>query len=332
MAAKQMTIYDQLTNAGGRDVWREKTKTFRSTYKVPFKNIVILEGWNARTIFENIEELANDLEINGQMEPMEGVLTPQGKFQLVDGERRYRAIELLRKRGVKWEEVEVIPVPKSLKPEDILVRMLSSGVSKSMFKAVEVANGLFRLKADFKLSNEEIGKRMGMSRQWVDNMIKLAKQPEEVKKDVAEGKIKKTDVVAPMKDKTTDVAAGLIKAKPQPGLPASLKTNNDKAEKEDQQNSNTSPGASAGESQQPAATAVSGKDALQGVNFDKEGNEQEAAINRIAKNVNKIESLGKGLNDQGQKDLENYLSWIRKDLTDLKEFYGKAKNKAVVVQ
>lgn len=326
---KQLTLYDKLSQGAGRDVWRDKAKTFRSTYKVPFKNIVILEGWNARTVFENIEELANDLEQNGQMEPLEGVMTQQGKFQLTDGERRYKAIELLRKRGVKWDEVEVIPVPKSLKPEDILIRMLSSGVQKSMYKAVEIANGLLRLKTDFNLSNEEIGKRMGMSRQWADNMIKLAKQPDEVKEQVATGKITKTDVIIPQKENVKEVAAGLTKTIPQPGLPASLKKDNEKAD----QQANTSAGPSAGESQQPAAspiaTSVSGKDALQGVNFDKENNPQEALINRINSNVNKLEALGKGLNEQGQKDFDTYLGYIRKDIGELKEFYGKFKNKGV---
>lgn len=326
--SKQLSIYDQLSNGAGRDVWRDKAKTFRSTYKVHFKNIVIMPGWNARTIFEGIEELAGDMEVNGQMEPMEGVMSPQGKFLLIDGERRYKAIELLRKRGIKWEEVEVMPVPKSLEPKDILVRMLSSGVQKSMYKAVEIANGLLRLKTDFSLSNEEIGKSMGMSRQWVDNMIKLAKQPEEVKDKVAAGTLKKTDVLVPAKEKITDVAAGLLKQKPQPGLPASLTKDNEKSEG----GGNPTAGSGANNSQQPVATSVSGKDALQGPNFDKEVNEQEAQINIIAKEVNKIEGLGKGLNEQGQKDLEKYLFVIRDNINKLKEFYGKAKNKAVVVQ
>lgn len=322
--SKQLTLYDKIGNGAGRDVWREKAKTFRSTYKVPFKNVVILEGWNARTIFEGIEELANDLEVNGLREPLEGVMNAQGKFQLTDGERRYKAIEMLRKRGVVWDEVEVIPVPKALKPEDVLIRMISSGVQKSMYKAVEVANALLRLKTDFpELSNEEIGKRMGRSRQWVDNMIKLAKQPEDVKQKVADGKISKTDVIIPPKEKITDVAKDLIKPAVQPGLPQSL-TNNGSERKSGVEDI---PPGGWRENDQP--TKVSDKDALKGPNFDKEINEQEAQINAIAKEVNKIEGLGKGLNEQSQKDLDKYLFVIRDNITKLKEFYGKFKNKGV---
>lgn len=318
--AKQLSIYDQLSNPASREVWRKKATSFRQTYKINIHSVKILEGWNTRQVFEGIEELADDIAENGLNEPLEGIMTTGGRFLLTDGERRFKAIQLLRKRGVDFTEVPVIPVPSQLKPQDMLVRMLSSGVHKSIYKDVEVANGLLRLKNDFELSNADIGKKMGKSRQWVDNMIKLAKQPDEVKNDLAAKKITKTAVVAPMKDKVTDVAAGMIKAKPIEGLPPSLKTDNQKAE------AATGAGSS---SSAPPATNVSGKDALQGVNFDKEVNEQEAAINRIAKMLNKIESLGKGLNDQGKQDLDSYLKFARTDIDALKTYYSKFKNKQV---
>lgn len=319
---KQLSIYEKLENGASRDVWRQNAKAFRSTYKVPFKIITVLEGWNTRTIFEGIEDLAADILANGLNEPLEGVMSPDGKkFHLTDGERRFKAIQWLVKKGEVFDEVEVVPTPRGMKPQDMLVRMLSSGVQKSMYKDVEVANGLLRLKTDFKLSNEEIGSKMGRSRQWVDNMIKLAKQTDAVKEQVAKGKTKKTTVIAPMKDKTTDVVAGLTKSIPQPGLPPSLTTDNTKAERQ-------SHGQKDFASQQPA-TSVSGKDALQGPNFDKEMNEQEGAINRIAKLLNKIESLGKGLNEQGKKDLDDYLRFCRTDIDALKTHYSKFKNRAV---
>lgn len=321
--AKQLSIYEQLTHGAGREVWRQNAKIFRSTYKVEFKLITILNGWNTRTIFEGIEELAEDIAANGLNEPLEGVMTPEGKFLLTDGERRYKAIQLLRKNGVKISEVEVVPLPGKMEPQDILVRMLSSGVQKSMYKDVEVANGLLRLKSDFNLSNEDIGHKMGKSRQWVDNMIKLAKQPEEIKEKVAAGVVKKTQVVVPMKDRVSDVTAGLNKPAIQPGLPASLKTDNKKAEDQERNLAASNGNGKA------HPTEVSGKDALQGVNFDKEMNEQEGAINRIAKTLNKIETLGKGLNDQGKKDLDDYLRFIRTDIDALKTYYSKFKNKSV---
>lgn len=316
---KQLTIYDQLSNPAGRAVWRDKAKNYRQIFKIEFKTIKILEGWNTRQYFEGIEELADDIAENGLNEPLEGIMTPAGKFLLTDGERRYKAIELLRKRGVDMTEIPVIPHPARMQPQDMLVRMLSSGVQKSIYKDVEIANGLLRLKNDFELSNADIGKKMGKSRQWVDNMIKLAKLPDEVKSDVAAKKITKTAVVAPMKEKVTDVAVGMIKPKPVEGLPPSLKTDNRKAE--------AATGSST--SAEPPATTVSGKDALQGVNFDKEVNEQEKSINRIAKLLNKIEGLGKGLNDQGKQDLESYLKFCRTEIEALKTYYSKFKNKQV---
>lgn len=286
--------------------------------------ITILEGWNARKTFTGIEELADDIEQNGLNEPLEGVLSADGKkFMLTDGERRYRAIKLLIDRAscakdkVDFSEIEVIPVPRGLKPQDMIVRMLSSGVQKSIYKDVEIADGILRLKTDFSLTNEDIGKKMGKSRQWVDNMVKLAKQPDEIKEAVSTGKAKKTNVLhdvvgqdksglkhdkyVPIKEgPLTDVVAGLIKPSVTPGLPPSLIKD---------------------------GSNVSKDDALAGVNFDKEQNEQEKQINIVSKYLNKIEGLGKGLNDQGQKDLEVYLKVIRDNVLLLKEFYGKRANK-----
>lgn len=326
--AKQLKLYEKIANPTGRSrsAWRDNTKISRSTYKIEFKRIRVLEGWNIRTIFDGIEELADDIAANGLKEPLEGVLSKDGElFYIVDGERRYRAIKLLNERDIEYDEVEVIPIPALMSVEGMVVRMLSSGVNKSLYKDVEIANCLLRLKEDFELSNEDIAKKIGRSRQYVDNMIKLAKLPIEVKDDIATGKVKKTAVLVPMKDKTTDVVAGMMKPTIQPGLPASLKTDNKEAEKQ-----SSSTGSNDLASQAPAETKVSGKDALQGVNFDKEINEQEGQINAIWKEVNKVEGLAKGLNDQAQKDMDKYLYIIRDNLTKLKEYYGKQKNRMVV--
>lgn len=324
---KQLSLYEKLENAAGRDVWRSNAKNSKSIYKVNLKQIVILKGWNVRTDFEGIEELAKDISVNGLIQPLEGVMSPDGKFMLTDGERRYRALKLLVEQQFDFgDEVEVIPSPGKMTGSDLVVRMLSGGIQKSLYKPVEIANGLLRLKTDFNLSHKDIAEKMGMSRQWVDNHIKLAKQPEEVKDKVTSGEIKKTKVLA-MVDKVTDVTAGLHKPQVQPGLPASLKTDNKKAEQQGM--SMEAAGKLNQMSNTPPATEVSGKDALQGVNFDKENNPQEALVNNIMKNLNKLEPLAKGLNDQAKKDFEDRTGYIRKDLTELKEYYSKIKNKQV---
>ncbi len=332
--AKQLSLYEILDNAPGRTVWRKTLTSGRSTYKIEFKRISILPDWNIRKTFTGIEELANDILQNGLIEPLRGVLSQDGKkFFVTDGERRYRALKLLIDRGDVIDEVEVIPQPARMNAQGMIAQMISSGVNKCLYNDIEIAEGLQRLKRDFSMSNQEIADQIGKSRQYVDNMIRLADKPEEVKKDIREGKVKKTTVLAPQKDRgPNEVVEGMIKSKPQPGLPASLKTDNEKAEKGNDNIAplpqQTEPGNITGGKEAP--TAVSGKDALQGVNFDKEINEQEGQINVIWKEVNKVEGLGKGLNDQAQKDLDKYLFVIRDNLTKLKDHYSKVKNRKVL--
>src|SRR5689334_10790102 len=100
--SKQLSLYEKLQNTGGRDVWRKNSKTNRSTYKIPFSKVVILEGWNTREVFEGLDDLADDLAVNGLNVPLEGDLSADGKhFYVTDGERRVRAIKMLIKAGSK---------------------------------------------------------------------------------------------------------------------------------------------------------------------------------------------------------------------------------------
>jgi ParB/RepB/Spo0J family partition protein len=334
MSTKQLPLYETLDNAPGRTVWRSSLKTLRSTYKIEFKRIHILPNWNIRKEFTGIEELAKDIQQNGLNEPLRGVMSQDGKkFFVVDGERRFRALQLLIKNGDVIDEVEIMPLPAKMNAQGMIAQMISSGVNKCLYNDIEIADGLKRLKHDFSMSNQDIADQIGKSRQYVDGMIRLAEQPEEIKKDVRDGKVKKTTIIAPQKDRgPKEVVEGMMASKPQPGLPASLKTDNEKAEKS---NDNIAPLPQQSEpgkvtSGKDAPTAVSGKDALQGVNFDKEINEQEGQINVIWKEVNKVEGLGKGLNDQAQKDLDKYLFVIRDNLTKLKDHYSKVKNRKVL--
>lgn len=298
--------YKHVDIVASREVWRQNAKASRSTFKIDFNKIKILANWNTRIFFDGIEELAGDIAENGQLEPLRGDMSQDGStFFVTDGERRYRAIKFLRSQGNEdFEFVEVLPNPSNMKPVDKIFMMISTGVQKSVYQPVEIANGLHRIKTDFQLSNEAIGKRLGRSRQWVDDMIKLAKAPEEVKSAVAEGKTTRTAVVVASRTKSSDEMAGIVKSATSGGNKMRVKD---------------------------AAAGGKSKDALEEVNFDKEQNDQEKQINKISKCLNKMEGLSSGLNDQAQKDFNVQLKIARDQILELKNFYSKKKNKEVPV-
>lgn len=179
-----------------RSDWRNNAKQFRSTYKVPVEKIEVEEGWNIRQLFDGINELADDIENNGLHEPLVVELNREtGMFKIRDGERRFKAIMVLIQRGVEFPEVEVKPLVCE-NQTDGLFFMLGTGVNKSEYQPIEIANGILRIKElDPEITNLKIGLRLGRSRQWVDNMVKLAKKSDDVKEKVAAGEMNYTDAI-----------------------------------------------------------------------------------------------------------------------------------------
>lgn len=182
-----------------RDDWRDKkngAKAFKTTYKVPIHLIDVEPGWNIRTFFDGIPELALDISLNGLVEPLLVDLDPEaGRYKIREGERRFQAIMLINAGGGNITEVEVRPSPGE-NVTDKLFMMLGSGVHKSTYKPIEIASGISRIKAENEaMSNAEIAKGIGMSRQWVDNMLKIAKLPVEEQAKIAEGDVKYTNAL-----------------------------------------------------------------------------------------------------------------------------------------
>jgi ParB/RepB/Spo0J family partition protein len=305
-------ITPETTNAvpetfAGRKGWREHMKIGQSTFKIDVAKIKVIEGFNPRKEFEEIEELAESIKVHGLQDPLRGDLSEDGQtFYVRDGERRFRAIlyliengEMIRDEPIEF--IEVLPYSPRLTEEEKLILNLSSN-NKKKYKPMEMAEALLRLKypmgkddKDSARTHEQVAELIGKSRQYVDGMIHLAEAPEPLKEKVTSGEITQTDAIRHAREKTkpADEMAGILpKSKTQSG--------------------NTYiPGDSEG-----------GKDASQSIDFDKEDTEQEKWINNLAKNVNKIEALGKGLNDQAQKDLDDLLRWIRTDIDSLKIFHG----------
>ena len=262
--------------------WKTEAIRSRNIFKVPFSSIKIVSDWNPRTSFDGIEELALDIQTNGQLEPLHGDLSKDGtEFYLRDGERRYRAISLLVKNGIEFEQVEVVPYSTKMLESDKFIANLASD-KKSKYPPIDMANAVLKLKEHYNLSNEEIGTKMGYSRQWVDNMVRLAKGPEEIKEQVSSGELNATKAVKQIAERTkpSDEMSGLIK-------PASHQSGDSRL------------------------TGI-GDDIMGGGN-DALGikTETETIADQFYKNLAKIEGFGKGLNEQAQGDLNHVLNFLR---------------------
>lgn len=127
---------------------------------------------------ESLQELADSIKEHGILQPI--VVTKQGtKYQIVAGERRWRAAE---KAGLAKVPVIVRTMDNQAKLEMMVVENLQ----RKDLTPIELATAYAKLKEQFNLSEEEIGKRVGKSASAVTNTMRLLKLPDNAKKAMQE--------------------------------------------------------------------------------------------------------------------------------------------------
>jgi ParB/RepB/Spo0J family partition protein len=162
-------------------------------YKVLRKDIIVKEEFNARIDYGDIEELARVIENNG----IPGHLTGKRKksdnsefeyeFELSDGFRRMRAIDLLIAKGY---DVGLIPInrePQGYTVEDRYFDMFNKNRTKHLIPLEE--GELFKKLKAKGYTILAISKRIGKSDEYVSNMIQVASTPQAVKNEILEGNI-----------------------------------------------------------------------------------------------------------------------------------------------
>ncbi|HBY63648.1 MAG TPA: chromosome partitioning protein ParB [Solibacterales bacterium] len=136
-----------------------------------------------RSVFqpERLHELSQSIIANGIIQPLI-VLRRDGRYQLVAGERRWRAARLA---GL----ADVPVVVQDFVDERLLEIALIENIQREDLNAIEVAHAYDRLVREHKLSHDEIGQRTGKDRTSVTNMLRLLKLPSEVQILLAEHRL-----------------------------------------------------------------------------------------------------------------------------------------------
>ena len=136
-----------------------------------------------RVVFqpERLEELAASIRANGIIQPLI-VRRHETQFQLVAGERRWRAARLA---GLS----EVPVVVQEIADPQLLEIALIENIQREDLNAIETARAYERLSRDLGLSQEEIGRRTGKDRTSITNALRLLKLPPEVQLLLAEHRL-----------------------------------------------------------------------------------------------------------------------------------------------
>jgi ParB family chromosome partitioning protein len=139
--------------------------------------------YQTRTHFDDqaLNELAASILVNGIVQPI--VVRPyNGRFQLIAGERRWRASQKIGR--------EFIPaVIKQVSNEQAMEMTIVENLQREDLNPMEEARAFERLSREFNLTQEQMSQRTGRDRASIANLIRLLRLPESVQTSVEKGEL-----------------------------------------------------------------------------------------------------------------------------------------------
>ncbi len=145
---------------------------------------VVASREQPRRIFRDnsLRELAASIKQKGVLQPVLLRRMGDGTFQLIAGERRYRASMMA---GLK----KIPSIIREDGPEDALEIALIENIQREDLGPLETAHAFDRLIKHFGLTQEKLSEKVGKDRATVANYLRLLGLPEEIKKHVDEGSL-----------------------------------------------------------------------------------------------------------------------------------------------
>lgn len=131
---------------------------------------------------EALQNLADSIRQSGILQPLVVRALPDGRYELIAGERRMRAAKLA---GL----MEVPVLIKEGTPQDRLELALVENIQRENLNPLEEAAAYYRLVKEFNLTQEEVAKRVGKERSTVANSLRIMQLPDYAKEDLAGGKL-----------------------------------------------------------------------------------------------------------------------------------------------
>lgn len=129
----------------------------------------------------SLDELAQSIRANGVVQPI--VVRPKGaRYEIVAGERRWRASQ-------KAEMRRIPAVVKVVSDDKLLELALVENIQRQELNPIEEANAYRKLIDNIGLTQELVAERVGKSRTIVTTAMRLLKLPDEIQKDLEEGRI-----------------------------------------------------------------------------------------------------------------------------------------------
>jgi len=131
---------------------------------------------------DSLQELADSISAQGMVQPVAVRLIDSGKYELIAGERRWRAAQLA---GIS----EIPAVIHEADDQAVMAMALIENIQRADLNPLEEAQALHRLLEEFGLTHQEVAQNVGKSRTTVTNLLRLLDLNPEVKALLDEGEL-----------------------------------------------------------------------------------------------------------------------------------------------
>lgn len=137
-----------------------------------------------RTHFDDarLEELAQSIRANGLVQPLLVRRVQGGRYQLVAGERRWRASQ---RAGLR----KVSAVIREITNEQLLPLALIENIQRQELNPVEEALAYQKLMLDYGLTQDELARQVGKDRSSIANYLRLLKLPPDIQRMLEDGRL-----------------------------------------------------------------------------------------------------------------------------------------------
>lgn len=139
--------------------------------------------YQARTVWreEDLEELSESIRANGVIQPVI-VRAFQGGFQLIAGERRYRAAQMASRTTIP-------ALVRTVSDEELFEWSLVENIHRRDLTAIERAKAYQRYLNSFSLTQTEAAERLGEDRSVIANYLRLLDLPDEIRNMLSDGRL-----------------------------------------------------------------------------------------------------------------------------------------------
>lgn len=177
----------------------------RDVHRVPIEQIASNPNQPRRQFDEAaLMELTQSIERDGIIQPIIVRKTGPGEYQIIAGERRWRAA-----KGAGLKEVPVIV--RTADDQQVLELAIVENIQREDLNPIELALAFHRMAIELGLSHEQIGQKTGKERTTITNSVRLLQLPEEIQSLVASKQLSSGHARALLKFDDHDLQSDIAK-------------------------------------------------------------------------------------------------------------------------